>query len=582
MKTDGVQRVESNSGFPADARNETRAAQAPAQTTQRAASADKTKTESPGTGQAKPNTSPAATALAQYNTYAKYASTIVRQILFGDSRFNNSKLVANTMLAALQVKGGLVPPNFRVGTLATTRTNAAVANISKGIGYIASAIDKIKAGKNADDDIVSATALIGEGLTEISAGLGADVGNHLVKQWQTELGKTSSTIGTAAPPSPTSSGTTSGSTSGTVSEAGTGTPIPESAFESEVDASVAHLPPMSPEEHGALMQQSMQTYNQNIDTQLAAMHDQEVQGIVAELEKTPPGNQPARIVELSADAQRKIASATQLAEGVKKDAAARKAQSEAELTEIDKEMKGLREQLKSGRYTDPGIAGMSHEDAARNLGAKLLSYRRREEEIAQGFEILTEDAIPNLAEMSKQQLDIAKSIGSLEGLSKEEKLSRLQKLKKDYREFFMKYQNFISEPTANLPEWLKISPALKAQLGPALINTAFAAADFGARVDDYIKKVADGTATDADRVRLAGSTIGLIGGMVSFIPVIGPIISIGLAIAGISISNAADGLADEAAREKASAIRDEAVRVYRQKHPGTENYVYYSDVGAGA
>jgi hypothetical protein len=83
-------------------------------------------------------------------------------------------------------------------------------------------------------------------------------------------------------------------------------------------------------------------------------------------------------------------------------------------------------------------------------------------------------------------------------------------------------------------------------------------------------------------VRLAGSTIGLIGGMVSFIPVIGPIISIGLAIAGISISNAADGLADEAAREKASAIRDEAVRVYRQKHPGTENYVYYSDVGAGA
>src|SRR5690349_11858823 len=110
MKTDGVQRVESNAGFPADARNETPAAQAPAQATQRAASADKTKTESPGTGQAKPNTSSAATALAQYNTYAKYASTIVRQILFGDSRFNNSKLVANTMLAALQVKGGIVPP----------------------------------------------------------------------------------------------------------------------------------------------------------------------------------------------------------------------------------------------------------------------------------------------------------------------------------------------------------------------------------------------------------------------------------------------------------------------------------------
>src|SRR5262249_37477767 len=114
--------------------------------------------------------------LAEYNTYAKYASTIVRQLLFGESRFNNSKLVVDSILSKLQVKGGCVPPGMRVGTLGLTRLNSATANFSKAASYIGSAQSKQKAGKDATDDIVSATALMGEGFTEVFGGLGADVG----------------------------------------------------------------------------------------------------------------------------------------------------------------------------------------------------------------------------------------------------------------------------------------------------------------------------------------------------------------------------------------------------------------------
>jgi hypothetical protein len=592
MKTDSSQRIDAGSTLDADDQKDVATGQAPYRASRSVGAADGGKASAPDAkpAGAKPadlkpadpkpadpkpaDPKPAGSAaLAQYNTYAKNASTIVRQILFSDSRFNNSKLVMETMLANLQVKGGVFPPNIRLGTLASTRLNSATANFSKAFGYIASAIEKTKAGKNADDDIVSATALMGQGLTEVSAGLGADVGNYLVKQWQTQLGKTSSTIGTGAPPSPAQSEL--------VLEAGTGTPIPSASIESDVDAALAHLPPIPPEQHDELMRQNVRAYNAELDAQLEAMRKTEVQGIVAELEKTSEANQPARLAELSAQAESRLETATQLASAAKQEISARKAQSTSEFIELDKEMNAVRKQLTSGKFADPGVAGLSHDEAARTLGARLVAYRRREEALAQSFEMLTEDALPNLTELTRQA-ETAKSIGSLENLTKEEKLAKLDKLKTAYRENFIKYQTAISKPTAELPEWLKISPALKAQLGPAVLNTAFAAADFGARIDGYIKKVADGTATEADKLKLAGSTVGLIGGMASFIPVIGPLVSIGLALVSIGISSTAEGLDGEKIREQTNRLRDEAVREYRRKHPGTENYVYESDVGGGA
>jgi hypothetical protein len=517
--------------------------------------------------------------LAQYSTYAKYASTIVRQLLFSDSRFNNSKLVTESMLKPLQVKNGFVPPNTRLGTLGMTRLNSATANFSKAFSYITSAIEKQRAGKNADDDIVSATALMGEGLTETFAGIGADYGNYLVKQWQTQLGATSSTIGT--PSRPSSSPSPSTAPSDVVSEAGTGAPIPASAVESDADAALVHLPPMSPEQHDALMAQSAKTYNDQLDAQVAAIRERAIQGIVSGLEATPPANQPARLQALAAQAQQRLETATQLASEAKRAMAAQKAQSTGDFIQLDKEMKEVRDQLKFGKYTDPGVAGLSHEDAAKRLGATLLGYRRREEQTAQAFELLTEDAPLNLAEMT-QQLEAARRIGNTGELTKEEKLAKLDKLKTAYRERFLEYQNAISKPSANFREVLKISPALKAQLGPAALNTAFGTLDFGARIDDYVKKVSNGTDTEADRLRLAGSTMGLIGGMASFIPIVGPIVSIGFALAGIGLGQTADSLAGEAARAQANELRDAAVDVFRKTHPGTENDVYKSDIGAGA
>ncbi|CAB3756868.1 hypothetical protein [Paraburkholderia solisilvae] len=573
MKTEGAFRSELPSAHSEVASNNTPATRSAGRAVQRAGEAQgkKASASDPQQPDAQTKSGKPAT-LSQYNTYAKYASSIVRQLLFGESRFNNSKLVMGTMLSALQVKGGLVPPGVRLGTLGMTRLNSATANFSRACGYIASAAEKRKAGKNADDDIVSATALMGEGLTEVSAGLGADVGNYLVKQWQTQLGKTSSTVATAAP---------SLTESDTVLEAETGTPIPRAAIGSDVDATLAHVPPMSPEQHEALMKQSEQTYVAKLDSQLDAMREREVQGIVEELEKTPPASQPARIAEISAQAHGRLDTAAELAQAAKLDISQRKTQSVADLTQLDKDMTQVREQMKSGKYTDPDVAGLSHEDAAKKLGARLLSYRRREEELAQGFEMLTEDASPDLEGM-RQQVDAAKSMGSLENLPKEERLAKLEKMKTAYRENFLKYQNAISEPSANLPEWLKISPALKAQLGPAVLNTAFATADVGARIDDYVKKIADGSATEADNWKLAGSVVGLVGGMASFIPVVGPLVSIGLSLVGISLSSFPEHLAEQKKSEAIDALRDQAVDAYRKKHPGSENYVYKSDVGAGA
>ncbi|CAB3772905.1 hypothetical protein [Paraburkholderia humisilvae] len=520
-----------------------------------------------------PSKQSAASTLAQYNAYGKYASTIVRQLLFGESRFNNSKLVFNTVLSKLQVDGGFVPPGIRLGTLGLTRLNSAIANFSKAASLIASAAAKQRAGQDATDDIVSASAAIGQGLTESTAGLGADFGNYLVKQWQTALSQTGRSVGALQPPTPSTS------TGDVIHEAGTDAPIPQSAFQSDVEARLAHLPPMSPQQHEDLMKQGMQTYNATLDEQLNTMRAQEKQKIIAELEKTPDGRKPARLVELSAQAEARLDAAEQLATAAKQDLAMRKAQDESDYMQMEKESNDIREQLKSGKYTDPDVASLSAKDAADRLGARLLSYRRREEEHAQSFEILAEDTPPDLAELGKQ-FDAAKSVANLETLTQEEKVKTLEKLKADYRTQFMKYQNVISEPTANLPEWLKISPALKAQIGPAALNTAFAAADFGARIDDYIRKVKDGSLTEGDRLRLAGSTIGMIGGMASFIPIVGPFVSIGLAITGICVGNLADQLAESRQREAANALRDEAVDEYLKKHPEAVNYVYKSDVGS--
>ncbi|TDY45415.1 hypothetical protein BX592_11482 [Paraburkholderia rhizosphaerae] len=506
--------------------------------------------------------------LAEYNTYAKYASTIVRQLLFGDSRFNNSKLVVDSVLSKLQVKGGYVPPGVRVGTLGLTRLNSATANFSKAASYIESAQRKRKAGEDATDDIVSATALMGEGFTEVTAGLGADVGNYLVKQWQTQMGNPTS-IGSLPSTVPADS---------VVLEAGSGTPLPAGALKTDADSALAHTPAMSQQEHEATMAQSKRQYFERLDQQLQEMRDQQKQHIVDELEKVPDNQKPASLAELSTQAEGKIELAEQLVAANKRDISATKAQRESDFAQLEDEMKPIRDQLKSGKYTDASVAGLSKADAAERLGAKLLSYRRREEELAQGFELATED-VPTSLEMLNQQVNTLTEANSLAGLTPEQQVSKLEKLKTDYRENFLKYQKAISAPSENLPEWLKISPALKAQLGPAAINTTFAVADMGARIDSYIKKVASGSVTTQDKLNLAASVLGVAGGMSSFIPVFGPFVSIGFALAGIALGNISEELEASNLRERTNTLRDEVVDIYQKKHPGSENYVYKSDVG---
>jgi len=514
--------------------------------------------------------------LAEYNANAKYASTIVRQLLFAESRFNNSKLVVGTVLQKLQVKGGIVPPGIRLGTLGLTRLNSATANFSKAASYIEKAQKNLKEGGDATDDIVSATALMGEGITEVFAGLGADVGNYLIKQWQLELGKPHSIVTTPMPSIASSS-----STRDLLHEAGSGTPIPRASIETDIDAALAYTPPMSPQEHEAAMAQSEHAYVERLEEQLHAMRNRQIQQMVAQLEQVPDASKPARLAELSEQGQRNLDLAEELVAATRRNISAMKTQRESDFMQLAEQMQPIRDQLKSGKYTEAAVAGLSHEEAAKQLGVTLLSYRRREEELAQGFELTTEDAATSLQTLN-QQVVAAVDPGKLARLPPEQKLGKLQKLKTDYRAAFLKYQQAISGPTENVPEWLKISPVLKSQLGPAVLNTAFAAADFGARIDDYIKKVSSGSVTTDDKFSLAAGALGLVGGMSSFVPVFGPLISIGLSLAGIVIADVPAVARKIDAEQRVARLRDEAVELYQQKHPGSENYVYKSDVGAGA
>jgi hypothetical protein len=514
--------------------------------------------------------------LSEYNNNAKYSSTIVRQLVFSESRFNNSKLVMDSVLRKIQVKGGWMPPGIRVGTLGLTRLNSGITNFSKAGMLIDSAQQKLKAGKDATDDIISATALMGEGFTEIFAGLGADVGNYLVKQWQLELGKTGSIVGT-----PATSVASSGSRQESFHESGSGTPIPASSVKTDVDAALAGTPPMSPHEHEAAMASSEHIYFEKLDNQLHDMRDQLKRHVMEELDKVPDGSKPARLAELSDEAYGKIELAEQLVSATKRDISATKTQRESDFRQLDQEMKPVRDQLKSGKYIDADVAGLSPSDAAQRLGAKLLSYRCREEALAQSFEMATED-VPVTVETLAGQVEAIRNAGTLAHASREQTLGKLQEWKNDYRKTFLKYQKAISAPTENLPEWLKISPALKSQLGPAALNTAFSAADFGAKLDDYMKKVADGTLTSDDKFNLAASSLGLIGGMSSFIPVFGPLISIGLSIVGFVLSDLPEQLREGRRRDEINVLRDEVVDEYLKTHPESGNYVYRSDVGAGA
>jgi hypothetical protein len=74
--------------------------------------------------------------------------------------------------------------------------------------------------------------------------------------------------------------------------------------------------------------------------------------------------------------------------------------------------------------------------------------------------------------------------------------------------------------------------------------------------------------------------VGLVGGMSSFLPVVGPLVSIGLSLVGIGISNFGEHLDEMRFRDAAAAFHDEVVDDYRKKYPDSVNYVYPSDVGS--
>lgn len=130
---------------------------------------------------------------------------------------------------------------------------------------------------------------------------------------------------------------------------------------------------------------------------------------------------------------------------------------------------------------------------------------------------------------------------ALNNLDPEVRQSKLSEWMDSYGKKFTKYQDTFLAHTDGFPDWFKISKPLRTQLVPSLIGTAFGALGFGASLDSYLKKQQAGTLTTQDKINLGAQVFNLVGGIVGFVPFVGPVASIIATVIGGVMGGIADG-----------------------------------------
>ncbi|MDR5756529.1 hypothetical protein [Caballeronia sp. LZ035] len=145
--------------------------------------------------------------------------------------------------------------------------------------------------------------------------------------------------------------------------------------------------------------------------------------------------------------------------------------------------------------------------------------------------------------------------------SQEVRQSQIGQWMDKYGENFSKYQNTFLANTETYPDWFKISKPLRTQLVPSMIGTAFGAVGFGASLHSYLQKQQAGTLTVPDKLNLGAQVLGLVGGIVGFVPFVGPVASIICTGVGAVMGGIADGYDDyqrtEAQNDLLNQYRDE-------------------------
>lgn len=491
--------------------------------------------------------------------YGKAPGILTRAIIFDEARFNNSAILKNTPLAALQRPGKSVldplGPNGKLGILAATRGGAAGTHFAKGGLSFLSGMEKLHQGKNPTDDFIIAGTNIGQGINEITVGMGTDLGNHLVKLQQAKTAASIATKPSTAPsvdpdhPVPGSSGTNTG----------TAEAVAEPRYQPEFDEFGPH--DKLDDEVDALEKNTSGHIDGQLDTQQKKWRDD----TIGKLENTHPDVQQLKLKEWTQVLAPQYFEMQHMADGLKDSAASEARDAHENIKTIDAKAQDVIAQLKNQGFATADAARQSNKPEAIELCKQL-------DQLADLKRGAYDQFNSAMLERDNELVDSVAAFSEFGRLLKDtpakDLSTKLHEWTDKYREKFEERQASFLKSTDSWPEWMKISKPLRMQLIPSAINTVLSGASFGASLDAYLKKEQAGTATLKDRLDLSSSVVGLVAGIVGFVPVVGPIISLGLAV----VSFVLGGLADQHAarmREGATYNLQEKIRAeYNAQHPG--------------
>ncbi len=502
-----------------------------------------------------------------YGKYGKLASSYTRSALFSEARYNNSKVLQGTPLGRFQRPGkSVIDPigaNGRLGVLLGTRANAALSSFSKAGSQFMSGIQKMKEGKDPTDDFVGASASVGQGVTELSAGAMTDYGNHLVKLRAAQAAKQKPAASAAAgrpEPAPQSAGAggaqgkpgPSGSspsqgTQGT--SAATQTPSPAQASTSALDQQVAD---------------KLDALNKDADTEVASRQNELQEEVIKRVEGKNPDVKQLELQDAVNDVRDEYIAMKKLGDDIKLSAKEVAQDAHENLQRIDSEGQIATRKLEDLGYKTQDEARASSNPEAVKLADRLDELSKLKRTTYDQFNSAMagrETALKSAAPAFKQLGDIMKTP------DQNTRASKLAEWSDAYGKKFEKYQNSLLAKTDSLPEWFKISRPLRAQGVPSAINTAFGAAGLGAAIDNYMKKKAAGTLTPEDKLNLAAQVFNLVSGPMGFVPVVGPLLGLATATIGATLGGLADQYKgwqnDEAVGKFQEAAREE----YNKRHP---------------
>ncbi|MFM0169200.1 hypothetical protein [Paraburkholderia sediminicola] len=496
---------------------------------------------------------------SNYGKYGKAASTYTRAFIFDEARFNNSALLKNTPFAAWQRpnKSVLDPlrPNGRLGILTGTRLNAAASYFTKGGLSFLSGMEKLRNGQDPTKDFITAGATIGQGINEVTVGIGTDVGNHLVKLQQAKA--------KVQMPGPQSTGT--GGSTGQVGQrpGGATQGHSEPVAGPSQTAEFADFDP-----HDKLDDEVDELEKKtagHIDDQLTQQQQALRNDVIAKLEKTNRDVQQLELQDATEDLAPSYFEMKDMAKQFKDSAVDAANDAHQNIKTIDAKAQDVIAKLKSQGFDTADAARQSGKPDAIELGKQLDQLAGLKHAAYDQFNSAMQERENALADAKTAFADLGRL---LKDTPASERPSKLKEWTDKYTKFFGQRQASILAKTDNWPDWMKISKPLRMQMVPAAINTVLGSASFGVALDTYLKKQSAGTLTPQDRLDFAASVVNLSSGIVGFVPVVGPALSFALATLGLIVGGMADQYDARMLETDKYNLQVQIREEYNAKHPG--------------